>query len=95
MTLRLRRQPLDFGPHEPARYVVLDGERIAGAIYHDPNASNGPRWVWQITIPPEGGGSAPGGQADTLEDAMAAFRAAWDGYEPRQDWPPAGGTAAS
>jgi hypothetical protein len=57
-------------------YCVLDGGRVIGRIFLQPQAPEGQPWFWTIT-----GGMPPSlydrGYSATREQAMADFKARW------------------
>ena len=90
--LTIRLIPPDF-PESAPRYQVWDveHERDAGVINYQPyHTSRGPHWKWQITvIQLPGHRHTASGETPTLEEAKAAFRAAWDTFPAHPNWPPA------
>src|SRR5215471_7046685 len=68
MTLALRR----LGPDD---YDVMQDDEIVGRIYRRNNDRELWRWMIRLWEPPPG---PSGGLADSLDAAMAAFRAKWD-----------------
>jgi hypothetical protein len=60
-------------------FVVFDEAIEVGRILRQiPGASAGGLWGWSITFPHLPAIGAGNGAGDTLDDAKAAFRAAWD-----------------
>lgn len=74
--LTLRRAPPDNPRDE--RYAVMVGETYVGAIVLAPGARDAPMWTWSISAVPRLREATTSGRADSREDAMADFRAAWD-----------------
>jgi len=58
-------------------YVVLDGDRVIGRIFLQPQAPEGPPWFWTITAPDIPPSLDERGYSATREEAMAAFKARW------------------
>ena len=84
MSLVLRRifWPGDKRPPDKPDYHVMDGDQEVGRIYHA-DYPGGAKWFWSINGLAIRGAQIPGGVADTLQDAQAKFRAAWDGTDKR------------
>lgn len=83
------------GAGRSRRYIVIDASRnrTAGIIrWVELHPRMPPHWLWIINIPQEGVQQQPSpeGRAETLAGALQAFRAAWDTYPARDDWPPIG-----
>ena len=77
ITLRLIKWPPDGKPSAKPDYHVMDGDKVVGRIYqHD--YPGGTKWFWGINGLAIQSAIVPSGVADTLEDAQAKFRAAWD-----------------
>lgn len=74
--LTLRRAPPDNPRDE--RYAVMVGETYVGAIILAPGARDAPLWTWSISAFPRLREATTSGRADSREEAMADFRAAWD-----------------
>src|SRR5689334_21537474 len=58
-------------------YVVVDGGRVIGGIFLNPQALEGRPWIWTITardMPPSVYNK---GYSATREEAMADFKARW------------------
>jgi hypothetical protein len=84
VTLVLRRikWPPDGKPSDRPDYQVFVGETAVGRIY-ETTVPSGTKWRWSVYGLAIWGAHVPGGMADTLEDAQAQFRAAWDVTEKR------------
>ena len=78
MSLILRRVRWPDGKHslDPEDYRVYDSDRKIGWICRM-NSIGTPRWEWGIDY--EMGKGNQGGLVDSLEEAKAAFKAAWNG----------------
>jgi len=77
MSLTLRRIVWSDGTSRPDDFNVIHDGRIVGCMYRM-NSTGRELWRWTqsgIFQPTHG---ENGGVADTLDDAKAAFRAAWD-----------------
>jgi hypothetical protein len=58
-------------------YVVLDGARVIGRIFFQPQSPEGRPWFWTITAPNIPPSIDKRGYSATREEAMAAFKALW------------------
>jgi hypothetical protein len=73
----LTRRPTDFGDGPvPDDYQIREDGQVVGRIYKAVNVTKDP-WVWSITARQPQTGSDKG-KAETLDDALKAFRAAWE-----------------
>ncbi|MFL9829079.1 hypothetical protein [Rhodoplanes sp. SY1] len=73
MDLRLRRTEIPIGTPLPDDYCVMMGERAIGRIMKVQRAGGAVAWFWTFSIFPNS--AADRGDADTLGEAKAAFRA--------------------
>ena len=75
LKLSLTRKHYRIGDKDD--YVVLDGVRVIGRIFLQPQSPEGRPWFWTITatdIPPS---LDKWGHSATREEAMAHFKARW------------------
>jgi hypothetical protein len=56
---------------------VFDGETAVGRMY-ERDLPGGIKWRWSVYGLAIQGADVPGGLAESRDDAMAAFEAAWD-----------------
>ena len=83
MTLILRKQRSQeqlegrqhFHDWKDTDYAVVDGMRRVGRIYQD-QLPGGEKWMWFLHV--LRAARPNGGSADTLEEAMHAFKAAYE-----------------
>jgi hypothetical protein len=81
MSLVLRRIVWSDGYSSTDDYMVIHDGRKIGRIYRMDSTAR-ELWLWtQINWGPSHGPN--GGVADTLDDAKATFRRAWDSYHAR------------
>jgi hypothetical protein len=77
MTLVLKRIVWPDGSSDPDDFNVYEGELHAGRIYRMTSTMT-VRWWWGINAERGPLQGRQQGIADTLDDAKAAFRSAWD-----------------
>jgi hypothetical protein len=79
MSLVLRRitWPPDNKTSDKPDYQVFDGETAVGRMY-ERDVPGGIKWRWSVYGLAIRGADVPGGLAESRDDAMAAFKAAWD-----------------
>lgn len=83
LVLRPLKWPPEGKPStKPDYHVVMDDDKIVGRIYQS-EYPGGAQWFWSINSLAIRGAIVPSGVADTLEDAQAKFRAAWEKAEKR------------
>jgi hypothetical protein len=78
MSLALQRIIWAAGYSRPDAYHVIDEGRTVGRIYRM-NSIAKESWRWTMIGPRAPTQGPNGGAADSLDEAEAAFRAAWDG----------------
>lgn len=77
----LEGQPLILKAAAPNDYTVMVLDRIAGRIMAKPVTGGRTVWFWTVTGPYLPERLRPGdGDAETLEEAKAAFRAKFDAW---------------
>jgi hypothetical protein len=79
LTLVPRTKTIGGGSWGPDQYAVIHDGMTVGSIVKQSMAGTAERWWWEISTR-----ESPGvlkGPADTLDEAMAAFREAWDGLQ--------------
>jgi hypothetical protein len=79
LTLVPRGKTIGGGSWSPDQYAVIHDGMTVGSIVKQAMSGQAERWWWEISTR-----ESPGvlkGPADTLDDAMAKFREAWDGLQ--------------
>jgi hypothetical protein len=66
-----------FGFGDANEHVVLDGGRVIGRIFMQPQAPEGQPWFWTITAVDHPPSVHNRGYCATREKAMAEFKAQW------------------
>ncbi len=77
LTLKRASKHRPSGSWDPDDYDVVDGDRVIGRIMRTQQTPAGEPWFWSITVrAPQRAGDR--GYAASREQAMAAFKAAWE-----------------
>ena len=79
LTLVHRSKTIPESSWGPDQYSVIHDGKTVGSIVKQAMAGQAERWWWEISTR-----ESPGvlkGPAPTRDEAMAAFRTAWDGLQ--------------